>query len=497
MANYLGLDVGTSSIKAIVLDTDTGKICSNSKTETPIHYFDPQHAEHDPESLVQAVFNCIQQAAKGLKINGLGISCFAEAGLPLDQSGKALFPIIAWFDQRSEPQVQQFLQIFPEEDLENITGQKAAFSFALFKLLWIKQNHPEIFNQTHLWLSASDYLLFRMTGEYATDFTQASRTMLFDQKQRDWSERILTSIGINRTMLPKAVPSGTVIGGLTAETARMTGLPQGLPCCTGGHDHLCGAFASGGHDPKDVIDSSGSSEAIIQITSHYDPNKALFSNGFVHYHHVAPQRYVIKGGLKASGRAFLWLTEILHLTSISSLERIIQSRYKSTEKIPLILPFFQGSGTPNRHPFAQGAILGLDLSQSPENVLLAFYEGLGFWLKENINTLIELTNISPHSIIAIGGGNQNQDFLQVKSNINQLPISVPEIPEPSAVGAALLAGLGCGTYIDAQEAQESLAYSKKLIEPEVANAEFYNHIYREVYLPAKKISLESFSLLNH
>jgi xylulokinase len=489
MSHFLGLDIGTSSIKGVVLDTGSGTLISSAKVETPIQYESPTKAIHDPDALLGAVYACIRQATAGVKVDGLGISCFAEAGIPLDLNRQPLYPIIAWFDQRSQPQVQKVLDCISERELEMITGQKASYSFGLFKYLWLKEHHPDIMAKMQFWLSVPDYLLYQMTGEIFTDYTQASRTMLFDQKLENWSEKILGIAQLTSSMLPKPVPSGTVIGGLRPDAADQTGLPKGLPCCVGGHDHLCGMFASGGISQESLIDSSGSSQAIMALTDTYLPGENLFDQGFVHYHHVVPKQFIIKGGLKAVGKAFQWLTQLFHIEQVPSLASQLEARFSQGHKSPVLLPFFQGTGTPNRMPFAQGALMNLDLSTGPEDILLSFYEGLSFWLKENLDSLSGLTQRDFSSVIAIGGTNQNPDLLQIKANVLNMPLVQPEIPEPSALGAALLAAVGCGVYQDHHEAQQSLSYTERTFTHDRRWAADYEQMYHDLYLPAKAAAI--------
>ena len=490
MAIYLGLDIGTSTIKSILLDTDLGKIISKADVNTPVQHTNKQQAHHDPDELINAVYKCIRKATQGYEVDGLGISSFAEAGIPLDSSGKPLFPIIAWFDPRSEPQVDAFLQHIPQHEIEFITGQKPGFSFGLFKYLWIKENHPEIIKDMKFWLSTPDYVLYRMTGKMCTDYTQASRTMLFDQNHLTWSETILNKACLEKDALPAVKPSGSIVGTLTQSAAKSTGLPEGIPCCLGGHDHLCGTYASGGYDPSAIIDSSGSSQAIIALTDTYSPSEAIYQHGYVHYHHVTPDQFCIKGGIKAAGKAVQWLVELFKLESIPSITELLENRLSEKATFPLMLPYFQGSGTPHREPFTQAALFGLTVGQSHNDILLALYEGMGFWLRENIDAISLLTKRNYQSIIAIGGTNHNKDLLTAKANITNLPVLIPEIPEPSAVGAALLAAVGCSTYQNHQQAQQSLDYRRTTIKPNTNYTSYYESIYDEVFIPAKSASIE-------
>ena len=485
MPNFLGLDIGTTSIKAILLDSDQGKIISTAHLPTPVKHSGPNQDEHDPQVLYATIAECIKKATSNLPVHALGISSLAEAGLPLDRSGNPLFPIIAWYDSRSQPQADRILGSFSEERLFEITGQKVSYSFGLFKYLWIKENHPDRIRDIACWLSVPDYILFRLSGNKATEYTQASRTLLFDQNKKDWSEELLAYAGLDRSKLPFLMPSGSVMGSITKEASDITGLPVGLPCVLGGHDHLCGAFASGGTRAEKIIDSSGTACAIMALTSQFNSDKQIVESGFVNYIHVVPDLYVIKGGLKAAGKAVDWLASQFGQDNHFDNDQLIKHYEANKNDRPLWLPFFHGSGTPGMEPFNRASLIGLTLEHSREDIAIALYEGLGFWLRENIETIQKITGTQPKDIITIGGTNQNPLMRMVKVSITNYPVTSPIVPESSAVGAALLAAVGTGAVASFQKAPEILNYPAYVIEPDPDWVNRYNSMYEKVYLPAK------------
>jgi xylulokinase len=485
MPNFLGLDIGTTSIKAVLLDSDQGKIISTASLPTPVQHSKPTYDEHDPQILFSTIARCIKKATSNFPVHALSVSSLAEAGLPLDRSGNPLFPIIAWYDPRSNPQAENILKSFSEDHLFEITGQKVSFSFGLFKYLWIKENYPDQIREMIYWLSVPDYILYRLTGSIATDYTQASRTMMFDQNKRNWSKELLAYAGIEYHKLPALMPSGSVMGAVTKETSELTGLPMGLPCVLGGHDHLCGAFASGGTSAGKFIDSSGSACALMAFTSQFRHDKQISETGLVNYVHVVPDLYVIKGGLKAAGKAVDWLAAQFGQVNHFNNDHLIKHYETCKYKRPLWLPFFHGSGTPGMEPFNRASLIGLTLEHSSEDIAIALYEGLGFWLRENIETIQKITGTQPNNIIAIGGMNQNFLLRLVKANITHYPVTFPTVPEASAVGAALLAAVGVGEITSFQESPLILDYPAQIIEPDPNWVNRYNSMYENVYLPAK------------
>ena len=496
MPNFLGLDIGTTSIKAVLLDSDQGKIISTASLPTPVQHSEPNLDEHDPQVLFTTIAQCIKNAVSSFPVHALGVSSLAEAGLPLDHSGNPLFPIIAWYDPRSQPQADQILRSLSEEHLFKITGQKVSYSFGLFKYLWIKENYPDQIRDIACWLSVPDYILYRLTGNKATEYTQASRTMLFDQKTRDWSEELLAYAKLDRNKLPALMPSGSIMGTITQGASNLTGLPVGMPCVLGGHDHLCGAFASGGTRASKFIDSSGTASAVMALTSQFIPDHQVTESGFVNYIHVVPDLYVLKGGLKAAGKAVGWLATQFRVGDHFDND-LLASYYESSKKArPLWLPFFHGSGTPGMESFNRATLIGLTLEHLQEDIAIALFEGLGFWLRENIESMKKITGTQPKEIIAIGGANQNLLMRKIKANITAYPVTSPAIPESSAVGAALLAAVGTGIVASYEEAPKILNFPVQVIEPDPAWIKHYNSKYEMVYLPAKSRLTEIIKVMN-
>lgn len=483
----MGLDVGTTTLKAVVFDTDSGKVVSISKKPTPTSHPIPGWSHHAPGQLWQTTIDIIREAKGTYNISAISISSFAEAGLPLDEHLKPLYPVIAWFDTRSQPQLANLSNVISDEEIFNITGQKAGFSFGLLKLMWLRSHHPEIFNRMTKWVSVPDFIHFRLCGRLATDYTQASRTLLFDQQKRDWSERLARIAAITPKMLPEIFPSGTAIGSLSLEASESTGLPTSTVCVLGGHDHLCGAFASGGLSPGQIIDSMGTSQAVIAITDHLLRPQILFNKGYVQYPHVIPDTSLVKAGLKAAGRVLAWYSEVFR-ASPASISKSLLSAY--SQELPVWLPFFEGSGTPDRKPDARAALFGLHVGHSSDEIILSLLEGFAFWLRHNRDSLIEITNQNPLKTIAIGGSNQNEVLQILKATILRTSIEVPSTPEPSAVGAALLAAVGNGITPTYAHAAALSQYPVRQISPNQAIEGMIEERYQEKYLPLRKSLLE-------
>lgn len=245
----LGLDIGTTSIKAVLYDPAQGRVVRRAARPTPVDHPQPGWSEHDPEALWKTTVQCIREAAIGAPVHALAISSMAETGVLVDADFQPAAPAIAWFDRRSEPQAARIEHKISIERLYQITGQRASPSFGITKLLWIKENQPAAFQGGRHWLPVPAYLLWRLTSEVAVDCSIASRTLAYDQRTGDWSREVLDLLDLPVSLFPAVKQGGTAVGKISTQAADKSGLPVTTICVLGGHDHLCAAFAAGAHAP--------------------------------------------------------------------------------------------------------------------------------------------------------------------------------------------------------------------------------------------------------
>ena len=487
MSLLIGLDLGTTTIKAVLLDADTGRIEHISARPTPTSHPRPDWSEHDPEALWQAAADCLAEIAAqtgGRKPTALAISSLAEAGVPLDADGQALYPIIAWYDRRSEPQAAWVEERAPVADLYAITGQRASTSFSVTKILWLRDHVPQAYARMAHWLPVSAYVLYRLCNVLATDYTIAARTLLFDQRALRWSDRLLDTFGIDSAILPTPWPGSTRVGELSSQAAPLTGLPAGLACCLGGHDHLCAAVASGAVLPGAVADSTGSAQALVFLLPRFLPDQALAEGGFACYAYLLPALFALKGGLKAAGSAIDWLARLLDGPNpdYAALEREAWAGI-GQQAGPLWMPHLIGSGSPQADRISRAALVGARFEHTRGDLFRAMLEALACWTRHNLEVMNAHTGLSYSAVTLTGGATRLRLLSQLKADLLNCAVTIPEIPEAAASGAALLAGLGAGVYASAEIACASLNYPRSRFEPHPARAVWYEHIYREAYLP--------------
>ncbi len=489
MTFLVGLDIGTTRIKAARYDAELGQVVETASRPTPVERPAPGWSQHDPHTLWQTIASCLREVAMDHPVAGLGVSSFAEAGLPLDAAGQPLYPIIAWYDRRPEPQAAWWETQLSADALHAITGQRVSPSFGVNKWLWIRDNEPGIAARMAKWLSVPDYVLWRLTGERATDYTIASRTLLFDQQALDWSGQMLNLAGLDARQLPCALPSGTTIGTITPQAAAATGLPTGTPCVLGGHDHLCAALATGAYRPGAVIDSSGTAQALVTLIPNFHTDTFAAQAGYACYAYVVPGQYVLKGGLKAAGGAIEWLARQLAGPDVAPSESFyvtLETAAKSSvgrRAGPLWLPHLIGSGTPEGDRYSRGALVGIQIEHERGDLFRGMLESLAFWLRHNLAEMETLAGQHPRQITLLGGTARLRLQNQIKADVLNLPVTIPHLPEAAATGAALLAGLGTGVFATPASAVDSLSYDSEVLTPDLARVDWYAQLYEKVYRP--------------
>jgi xylulokinase len=484
----LGVDLGTTNIKAIAY-TIGGAILAEASRPTPIIPQGLRRACHDPEALWQEAMRAIHQVTTALSarahVAGLAIASIGEAGVPLDAQGQALYPIIAWYDERTAPQAAWWAQHVGEAEVYRHTGLPLGHTFTLNKLMWLRDQEPGVYARLRKWLCVSDYIAYRLTGEQLMGYSLASRTMAFDPRSHAWSSEMLSVAGIEARCLPPPSPEGTPVGVVTVEAARLTGLSQGTPVFVGGHDHVCGALALGVYQPGIVLDSTGTTEAelvtLTDVESYLQAGNLSFCLGC----HVAHARYYAIGSILGAGSMLSWLASLLWpMPQGASHEESLQALTEAASASPLgarglyILPHLAGAGSPERCSTARGVFAGLSLEHSRSDLARATLEGLAYELRFLWEALEGFARHPIERVMAAGGGARNALWSQIKANVTGRPFFIPEHTESVTLGAAVLAGLGAGIYRDEDDAHSQVRLSIREVRPIAEESDAYDRFYR-------------------
>lgn len=481
MTCLLGIDLGSTTTKVFVYNLK-GESLSDGCRPTPRSNPDPDHPDWvvwEPEALWNAVAEASKEAIGKLsnrhEIAGLAVTCFGMDGLPVDARGKELYPLISWHCPRTVPQFEWWKNQVGAQLQFRIGGNVIwPFNTAL-RLLWMRDHHPEIMEKTAKWLLVGDYLNYRLCGEMSVDYTMASTTLLFDQKEGNWSRQLLDRANLDSSLLCDPKPSGTLLGKVTPEASEATGIPKGTPVVLGGHDYLVGSLPVGGFKPGTIINNLGTWE-IAQVATaelnlgQYNPNSGLTG-----------ERHAADGVFSVMGAAvgldvFEWYRTRIgknpNCDSLKdkndSLDQIIKEAETVCDRPGKVffLPHLSGSGCPVIDPHSKGAFVGLSNNCLPSHLTRAVIEGLNSQFKDIVLALDPDILKSNIEIRTIGGGTRNQFLMQNRADMLGIAVETPRIEEACALGAAIIAGLGVGVYHSVQEAFDQVYRPGRVFEPD-------------------------------
>ena len=461
----IGIDIGTTNIKAIAFDEQGGALVSASQP-TPINNLDDGHAVYYPDEIWQIVTRLLSNITKNMpeeaSIYGMAVTGMGEAAVPLGKDGEPLYPIIAWYDKRTQDISSWWEKSFDQKRLAEITGQKAQYILTANKYIWIKQNRPDIHAKIWKWACMEGFIAYKLTGNLAMEHSIASRTMLMDISIRQWSDELLAHSGLSKDILPELISAGKEIGKTNDEVYKKSAIPVGTPVFAGGHDHICGALAVGALEKGDILNSSGTAELILAIAPNTRAAKIQGAKGFNVGAHVVPNKVYMSAGITASGVVLDWLYKTFPSEKLDL--------KNSGANNLLFLPHLRGSSSPSRDPMSKGSFIGITDKHTESDFYQAVYEGLCF---ETKLVLEKLVTYSPKRIIVIGGGSRNSHWMQTKADILQVPIEISSVHEATALGAAMLAGIGAGIYKDVADAVSKVSKKNTIITPNHSLDEMY------------------------
>lgn len=489
----LGLDMGTTHIKAAICDL-YGRQESLSICDSHVIYEneDRSYSSFNPQEIKKSVYHVLSDAISKLQgdyeIMGISVSSMAEAGLAVDKYGTPLTNIITWFDHRTEPQVKWWKENIDDFEIYKRTGLIIHPRCSINKIMWIKENMPEAYKKMAQWLCMEDYVLFILSGVFATDVSIANRTMAMDLRKAEWSDEIITMAGVNKSLFPPISPSGTAVGKVNSETSSCTGLKEGVPVVTGGHDHLCASLSSAVAHDGDMFDSMGTAESFVLINDIIDDEMIsnLYKSGFSIGNYVVQGQYYIMGGLLSSGGSIEWFCNNFincNKNEVNPYERLDELAEKMQEGPSgiLYLPHINGGSAPHPDAESKGAFIGIKSGHSTSDILKSIYEGISFESRNMKETLEQIVKKEIRNFKVNGGSTRNKTWMKTKANVLGTNIEIPCIEEPAASGAALLAGIGAGVYENIDSMVKLLSIKSRIVEYDMAVAEKYDYIYNLGY----------------
>jgi xylulokinase len=481
----LAIDVGTTHCKAALYQED-GTVLLIQNRPTPTRQTPDGRAEYQPGELwgtIKSLVREVMQAKERVSVDAVGIASMAESGMLVDAAGTVLSPMIPWFEPSPKAQAEYIAGRSDRHTRFLRSGQRETFKTSLAKVLWLRDSGLPI-PEDATWLCAADFTAFCLTGKMGTDPTLAGRTGAFWLAGKTWDAEWLASFGLQADLFPPIRPSGSILGGVTAEAAREIGLAQGTPVAICGHDHICAAFGVGAVQPGDALDSMGTAEALVGAMDERELGEAEYQSGLGFGMHTAPGRMYWLGGLSTSGGSLDWLRRTLSSPELtySELEDLANRLPEEPGRL-LFFPYLAGSGSPHSDPDVRGAWLGMDLQTGPADLLKAVLEGTAYeaeWIRKEG---VQATGTDRRRIAATGGGTRLPRWMQIKADVSGCTYTVLGHGEATLAGAALLAGVGAGIY--ASPVQALAAWkdpAEHVYRPDEARHKQYREIYQNRYL---------------
>jgi xylulokinase len=490
---FLGIDISTTSAKALLIDQAGGVI---SSATTPLTLFTPRPlwSEQDPREWWQGIVHSIRQAVAQAGISGSEIAAIGLTGqmhglVLLDEQGEVLRPAILWNDQRTGSQCDEIRSRLGKERLIQITGNDALTGFTAPKVLWVQQNEPEIYAQGRHILLPKDYVRFKLTSEYAMDKADGAGTILFDLKARNWSPEVLAALAIPAEWLPPTYEGPEITGLVCRQAAEETGLAEGTPVVGGGGDQAAQAVGVGAVQPGIVALTLGTSGVVFATT----PTALIEPQGRLHaFCHAVPGRWHFMGVMLSAAGSLQWYREKLApRMKFDDLVAEAKDIPPGSEGL-LFLPYLTGERTPYPDPLARGAWVGLTVRHSQAHLTRAVLEGVAFGIKDSF-TLIQQAGLGEIQQVRVsGGGAKSPLWQQIIADVLGVELVTVNTIEGAAYGAALLASVGAGSFEDVPAACQATVHITGSTEPGLATQVYqdYYPLYQSLY-PALHAQFQS------
>lgn len=473
----LGIDLGTSAVKAVVID-EAGQVLGTGTREIPMEVPLPGRAEQDPEAWWSNAVMAVRQAlheADTTDIVSIGLDGQMHGGALLDADQQPLGRAITWADQRSADLIPGIEAEVGIETFLSIAGTRPAAGFMAPTLVWLQQHEPERLEATSMFVMPKDYLRLRLTGEAATDFSDASATALFDVASRAWSLELCQMLGVPSEVLPPLLESGEVAGRLTEPAAAELGLEAGIPVAAGSADQCAQAVANGLVDPGRGSVTLGTGGQILVATGApmADPKGRIHT-----FCHAAPERWYQLGATLSAGLSLRWLRDQLRLQSdnpYAALDQLAADVSAGSDGL-IFLPYLVGERSPIMDPEATGAFVGLTLGHGQGHLARAVLEGVACSLRATRDAVLDAGG-SCHTWLATGNGLASPLWRGIVTDVFGEPLSYVDAPERTGVGAALIGGIGAGVYAGYHEASEAARPPLVVTEPDPERARAYDDVY--------------------
>lgn len=493
MSCFLGIDIGTSSTKSLIMSAD-GEILGIAQKKYDILRPKTGYAEQDMDVLWEAVCHTLQELCakypyETKNLQGIGYSGQMHGLVMVDHEGKLLRNGIIWEDQRSIPQIDEVYDSVSPELFHSITMNTLSTGYLISSLLWVRKQEPDIYERIARVMLPKDYIRFRMCGEIGTDMSDASSTVIFDTANRTWAWELIRRLGIPEEIFPPCHEAYETAGEITDAGSRATGLKPKIPVVYGGGDtlmHEVGTYMIG--EKRPWVANIGTSCQVTCAMNRPLCDTAYRTNTFCH---VKEDLWMLMSCGLCGGAAMKWIGQsVFHNLSFQDMNLMAEQVPVGSDGL-IFLPHLNGSRSPDNDPRARGMFMGLKLNHTGAHFIRSIMEGIVFSLKDSMNLLEEITGSTSDRIIASGGGARGDLFLQMEADIFDKPVYTTKDAEQSCIGAAITAAVGTGYFKNYEEACEKVVrFSDRPVEPVKEHVKIYEElfpIYHRLYRQNKEL----------
>jgi|SRR5579863_8688689 len=482
---WLGLDIGTGGSRALLIDAHGKQIAAVTAPHEDMRMDQPMWAEQRPENWwdasAAAIRGVLAQAnTDGAQIQGVGLSGQMHGLVILDHANAVIRPSLIWCDQRSQAQVDFIHAKIGRDAVVTAIANPVLTGFTLPKLLWVRDHEPQNFERVRKLLLPKDYVRFQLTGEFATEVSDASGTALLDVLHRRWSTTMLEGLGLDRDILPRVYESSEVTGAISTEAAALTGLAAGTPVVGGGGDQAASAVGNGIVEHGIVSCTLGTSGVVF---AHMD-NVAYDPHGRVHtFCHAVRNKWHVMGVTQGAGLSLQWLrNQLVPGASYDELTAEAATAPAGSQGL-FWLPYLMGERTPHLDAQARGGWIGLTARHTRADLIRAVIEGVSYSQKDCLDIIEEL-GVAMSSVRASGGGARSLFWRQILADVFSRRVASLESQEGSAYGAALLAAVGTGEYASVPEVCRAVIRERESLTPRPRESGLYaegHKTYRALY----------------
>lgn len=493
-----GIDIGTTGCKCTIYSCD-GKFLNESYCEYD-SLITPKMHSLNPSLVWEKIQEVIKKASKNMEdLESICVTSFGEAAVLLDENDSPVFDALLFSDPNGRDECDEIIQKFGLKSLNNITGLNPDIMYTIVKLMWIKNNKPNLFKKCKQICLFEDYIVYKLSGVFQIDYSLATRTMMFDINNLQWDRDIINFAGIDIKLLPKIVPIGTVAGKIKKEIANRLKINNSILIVSGCHDQIAAAIGTGVLEEGMAVDGTGTVECMINI---FDTNVLSIDKSVLYKSSYAQVPFLnnlsVVYAFSFTGGALLkWYREKLAKLDAQICKKEGQNDYEYFDSNVdilkpsglLILPYFAGAGTPNMDVKAKGAILGLTLDTTKTDIYKGLMEGVTYEMRLNIEKLNE-AGINIDSIRATGGGATSEKWLQMKADILKKPILSLGADQSGTLGCIMLAGVACGRYESIEKAAKIFVHVNNTYYPDKKMSEMYDvqyEKYKQIYPKIKDI----------